>query len=181
MKMPRLVAALLASVSLLAKPSQTSADEDVVWTYLEGFDPPVVQIMAYEAVFWTNLDPFTLDTRVTFDGGFSFLLENLTTQGVVFEEPGVYEYWDDGAENLGTVIVLEPPPTGILLEFPRFEGNQFVFDVSGLSFGKTNVVQVSTNLVAWVSVSTNENLSATMSFTNNATLPVSFYRVIELE
>jgi plastocyanin len=172
-------AVFVACLTLTLAPT-VSADEDVFWDSEYGFDPSVVQIHQGEAVFWTNFDFYGIDTQVIFNNGFSFFLEWYETVGVTFPFTGNYSYISTSGDR-GVVIVLELPPTGIVIESPRVEGSQFIFDVSGLSFGKTNVVQVSTNLTAWVSVSTNENLSATMSFTNNANRPAAFYRVIELE
>jgi plastocyanin len=172
--------ALFAACLTITLAPGVSADEDVYWDFDNGFNPSVVQIYQGESVFWTNFDLFGFEILVTFDVGLSFPLAQYETVGVTFPFSGTYFYQSSYGDR-GTVIVLELPPAGIVMESPRVQGSQFIFDVSGLSFGKTNVVQVSTNLTAWVSVSTNENLSATMSFTNSANRPAAFYRVIELE
>jgi hypothetical protein len=68
----------------------------------------------------------------------------------------------------------------VSLGSPRLAAGKFLFDVTGLTVAKTNIVQVTTNLVAWTSVKTNIAVSAAMTVTNAATAPRQFYRVLQL-
>ena len=72
-----------------------------------------------------------------------------------------------------------PAPPGIVLESPRKERNQFLFDATGLTVGKTNVLLASTNLTAWTAISTNLADSTSMTFTNATTLSRRFFRLLE--
>jgi len=72
---------------------------------------------------------------------------------------------------------------GIALMSLRIVAGQFRFDVTGLTVGKTNVLQISTNLSAsavnWVPVVTNVATTNSMSFTN-AFRNRAFFRVVQL-
>jgi len=72
---------------------------------------------------------------------------------------------------------------GITLTSPRIVAGTFQFNASGLTIGKTNVLQASTNLASatsWVSLVTNVANVSTMSFTNPATLNRRFFRLFQL-
>ncbi len=61
-------------------------------------------------------------------------------------------------------------------------GGQFQFNISGLSTGKTNLVQASTNLSNWISLRTNVASTNFSSFTDTQTPSFfrRFYRVTQL-
>jgi hypothetical protein len=63
---------------------------------------------------------------------------------------------------------------------PRMAGGQFLFDVTGLTSGKTNVLQTSTNLISWMSAKTNIAASAFMTVTNAPAPGPRFYRILQL-
>lgn len=68
----------------------------------------------------------------------------------------------------------------VTLSSPRIAAGKFLFDVTGLTVGKTNLVQVSTNLASWMPVKTNIASSASMTVTNAATVARQFYRIFQL-
>jgi hypothetical protein len=67
-----------------------------------------------------------------------------------------------------------------MLESARQEGSQFLFAATGLTVGKTNVLQASTNLTSWVAIKTNVANNASLAFTNATALPGRFFRLVEL-
>jgi len=151
----------------------------VVWDYDNGFSPNSVQITSGETLVWANLDGYGFDVRITFDNGLTFFLPNLNTEAVTFPSAGTYGFHSDYGDN-GFVTVILPPPPAISLDAPRLEGNQFLFDATGLTVGKTNVLEGSTNLMSWISISTNVAADTSLTFTNVANLPCRFFRLIEL-
>lgn len=66
------------------------------------------------------------------------------------------------------------------LSAPKMSADGFLFDVTGLTVGKTNIVQVSTNLISWTPVQTNIATSASLTVTNVPTLTRQFYRILQL-
>jgi hypothetical protein len=64
----------------------------------------------------------------------------------------------------------------------KIENNQFIFSVSGLTPGSTNIIQACAdlNLANWVSVVTNVANAGTATFTNTATASRQFYRLKQL-
>jgi len=84
------------------------------------------------------------------------------------------------ATNQITIYVQNP---SITLTAPRIVAGSFQFDVSGLTIGKTNVLQVSTNIASaasWVPLATNVATASTTSFTNSATVSRRFFRLFQL-
>ncbi len=75
-----------------------------------------------------------------------------------------------------SVGVSEP----IRLSSPRIISGKFLFETSGLTIGKTSILQASTELASWTSVKTNLATGTTMTITNNPSLGQQFYRVIQL-
>jgi hypothetical protein len=68
----------------------------------------------------------------------------------------------------------------ISLSSPRMDTGKFLFDVTGLTAGKTNIVEVSADLMSWTPATTNLAASAAMTVTNDATDARQFYRVLQL-
>jgi hypothetical protein len=91
----------------------------------------------------------------------------------------VTDYNYDQATNAITITVSAAP--AIVLSAPRFAGNQFLFDVAGLTVGKTNVVQYCTNLSAgsWTATATNVATSGSRTVTNAPGGAACFYRVFQ--
>jgi hypothetical protein len=96
-----------------------------------------------------------------------------------------YDNLGASATNQISIYVQSP---GIMLMAPRLAASTYQFDVSGLTAGKTNVLQVSTNLASgatWLSLATNVANATTMSFTNAFTnkpgLSQGFFRLFQLK
>lgn len=92
--------------------------------------------------------------------------------------------WDFSFEtttNSVTITVTDSSP--ISLEVTALAVGNFEFNAAGLTTGKTNVLQTSTNLASpanWVSVSTNVAEGSTASFTNQIAPGQHFFRVVQL-
>jgi Big-like domain-containing protein len=92
----------------------------------------------------------------------------------------VIAYDNGGATATNSITIYVQ---NILLTAPRLAAGQFQFDASGLTGGKTNVLQTSTNLGStanWVSLATNVATTNLMSFTNSATTGRHFFRLVQL-
>jgi plastocyanin len=78
-----------------------------------------------------------------------------------------------------TITVTSAPAIG--LGNPRLAGNQFLFDVTGLTVGKTNVVQYCSNLSAgtWIPTATNVATATSRTVTNTAGVGPRFYQVFQ--
>jgi len=99
---------------------------------------------------------------------------------------GTYTLTVVASDNAGATatnsiaITISQQPT---LAVPRILTGKFVFDASGLTAGKTNVLLTSTNLTApianWAPLSTNVATASMMSFTN-AQKTSAFFRLLQL-
>jgi plastocyanin len=151
-----------------------------------GFSPATLSINVGDTVIWVNIDEnfthtATSDLQVSDP---DYWLTELFFTGAsgtnTFSNPGTFTYRDDvDPNNTGTIIVTGPQ--AIVLQVPRIVGSQFLFDVSGLTPGQTNVVQSSTNLVQWSAVSTNIGSASSMTITNTVSPGQKLFRVVELE
>ncbi len=75
-----------------------------------------------------------------------------------------------------TVLSLSPAPAN--LKALSLAASQFVFQLQGQA-NVPYIIQRSTNLVTWISVSTNTLQTATMNFTNSpATFPAQYWRAV---
>ena len=85
------------------------------------------------------------------------------------------------ATNSVTITVQNSP--AIRLASPVIAAGKFIFGVSGLTAGKTNVLQTTANLDAsssWTSLSTNVATASSASFTNTISPGRHFFRVMQL-
>ena len=98
-----------------------------------------------------------------------------------FNSVGTFHYTDQLDLGTGSITVspTSAPPV-INLVSSRRAGSQFLFEATGLTIGKTNVLLASTNLTTWLPLSTNATTSEPTTFTNAGTLGRQFYRVVEL-
>ncbi|MDW8308638.1 MAG: Ig-like domain-containing protein [Verrucomicrobiales bacterium] len=87
------------------------------------------------------------------------------------------DYYYATATNAVSITVVGGGP--IQLSAPRRVGNQFLFDATGLTPGRTNVLQVSTNLVSWTGLQTNVATAASATFTNALLPGARFYRLVQ--
>ena len=150
------------------------------------FSPANVTIEVGEKVTWENLeDNFSHTTTSTlpfFNANYwrGIMVDQFDTFAHTFNSVGTFTYLDETDSGTGSVTVILPAPPGIVLESPRKVGNQFLFDATGLTVGKTNVLQASTNLTSWTAISTNLAAASSMTFTNATTLSRRFFRLLEL-
>lgn len=153
-----------------------------------GFQPVSLTITAGDTVVWINMDeddfPHTIIS--TLPPGHPQYWQGIVigytdSFSHTFSLPGTYTYQDTLEGNFGTVIVeAAPPEEPIRLDNPRVVGEQFLFDVSGLTIGRSHRVEASTNLVQWTAVSTNVATAGTLTITNAVAGPGWFFRVVEL-
>jgi plastocyanin len=175
---------LLASFFSFALPTEAAIYN--VTVNGSGFSPATLTIEAGDTVVWENLDDIfshsTTSDLPFFDPNYwnGVMVDQGDMFAHTFNNVGTFTYSDQLDIGTGTITVILPAPPGILLESPRKEGNQFLFDATGLTVGTTNVLQASTNLTSWTSISTNVAADTSMTFTNSTTLPRRFFRLIEL-
>jgi hypothetical protein len=87
------------------------------------------------------------------------------------------DYYYATATNAITLTVVNPTP--IRLSAPRLSANQFLFDVTGLMIGKTNLLQTSSDLKTWTPVKTNVATSVSATVTNTVIAGPRSYRVVQ--
>jgi plastocyanin len=149
------------------------------------FSPSLLTIAAGDTVIWENVDTFFPHTTISDlpSGNANYWTGLMVGEGDTFEHTfnnvGTFTYHDNQGSGQGTITVTAPPAAGIVLAAPRTVGNQFYFDATGLTVGKTNVLQASTNLTSWVAIKTNVANNAAATFTNTMTLPKRFFRLLE--
>ncbi len=151
------------------------------------FSPAALTIEVGDMVVWEDQDNFgdphtTTSTLPFLNPNYwrGILVDPGDTFAHTFSNVGAFNYFDEADTGTGTITVILPAPPGIVLESPRKEGSQFLFDVTGLTVGKTNVLQASTNLTSWLAIQTNLATATAMTFTNTMTLPRRFFRLLEL-
>ena len=149
------------------------------------FSPAAVTIEVGDTVVWENLEnnfPHTTTSDLTiFNPNYwrGVMVDQFDTFAHTFNNVGTFTYYDELDSGTGSVTVILPTPPGIVLESPRKEGNKFLFDATGLTVGKTNVLLASTNLTSWTAISTNLADSTSMTFTNATTMSRRFFRLLE--
>jgi hypothetical protein len=113
-------------------------------------------------------------------GPFTTTVSNLTT--------GTYVLMAIATDNVfatttNTITIQVGSVAPILLSAPKIVAGKFQFNVAGLTVGKTNIVQCTTNIGSssnWVALATNTAGTNTMSFTNASASGRNFYRVVQL-
>jgi plastocyanin len=85
-----------------------------------------------------------------------------------------------GVQSTAAITITVGDRAVVNLAAPRFSAGQFLFEVTGLTSGKTNLLQTSTDLSSWQSAQTNIAASSAMTFTNLASAGAHFYRVLQL-
>jgi hypothetical protein len=116
---------------------------------------------------------------ILFPGPYMTTVSNLTT-GTYMLSAVAFDNVFASTTNTITISVGSVAP--ILLSAPKMVAGKFQFNVAGLTVGKTNVIQSSTNLALtnWVSLATNVASTNTMSFTNAAAAARNFFRVLQM-
>ena len=174
-----LAATVLLSTYLVAETHYVTVDDS-------GFSPSVLNINVGDTVVWVNNDEFfphttTSDLDFLDPDYWHYLFSDYEEEfPKTFNNPGTFTYYDQSEDNTGTIIVNAVSTPEISLESPRVESGLFLFDVTGLTVGKTNVVEVSTNLLQWIPASTNVATASSLTITNAAVGGVKRFRVVEL-
>ena len=150
------------------------------------FSPNALTIEVGDTVVWDDEDNFgdphtTTSSLGIFNPNYwrGVLVDPGDTFARTFSNVGTFNYFDEADTGTGTITVILPAPPGIVLNSPRKEGAQFMFDATGLTVGKTNVLLTSTNLISWTAIKTNVAADTAMTFTNAMTLPRRFFRLLE--
>ena len=176
-----LLASLLLSLALPAE----AASHDVTVNG-SNFSPVTLTIEVGDTVVWENLDASSSHSTVS-DLSFSnpnywsgLMVDESDTFAHTFNNVGTFTYHDQLDSGTGTITVILPATPVIVLAAARTEGGQFLLAATGLTEGKTNIMQASTNLTSWSAIQTNIASNASMTFTNATTLPRQFFRLLEL-
>jgi hypothetical protein len=177
----RLLAATLtvAVVQLQAMTHYISVSES-------GFAPATLNINVGDTVVWVNDDEIFSHTTTSDLGIFDpdywngVLVEFESSFSQTFNNVGTFTYHDQLDIGTGTITVSAPSATPIItLESPRLTDGQFLFEATGLTVGKTNVLLSSTNLTSWTAITTNVATASSITFTNAASLGQCFFQVVE--
>ena len=178
---------LFLFTALLLLPSlQIRADTVFVgWDSDTGFSPDTVTIHPGDTVTWTDNDP-DFSTQVTSDNSFGQpnyfqfdLVEEGDTYSVTFNSTGTIGYSETFGAT-GSITISNSTPASIALDSPRLSEGQFLFDATGLDAGKTNVLEISTNLTLWTAIQTNVADNSSITFTNTIVAGSHFFRLLEL-
>ena len=176
-----LLTGLIVSIALSAE-----ATTHNVTVNGSSFAPAALTIEAGDTVVWENGDAFFSHTTTSdlsiFDNNYwnGVLVDQGDTFAHTFNDAGTFTYSDQLDSGTGTITVILAAPPGIVLASARQESSQFLFDATGLTVGKTNVLEASTNLTSWAAIQTNVADNASLTFTNTTTLPSRFFRLMEL-
>lgn len=176
---------LVSLILAVARPAE--ATDYTVIVNGSHFSPAALTIEVGDTVIWDDEDNFgaphsTTSTLPVFNSNYwrGILVDPGDTFAHTFNNVGTFNYFDEADTGTGTITVILPAPPGIVLNSPRKAGSQFLFDVTGLTVGKTNVLQASTNLISWTAIKTNVAADTSLTFTNAMTLPRRFFRLLEL-
>lgn len=148
----------------------------------DSFSPSSLQINKGDTVTWVNEDgefhSIASDDAAWLEKG--YLYDEGDTFSVTFNDEGSFGYHDDFTSSTGTItVILSTPPQDIKLDSFQFVNGNFQFQINGLVSGQEYVVQSSTNLVDWSSLSTNVAAAGSVGFTNAAGLDRQFFRVVQ--
>ncbi|SRR5258706_11038305 len=117
---------------------------------------------------------------IFFPGPYMTTVSNLTTGTYMLS---AVAFDNVGATTTNTITIHVGSAAPILLSAPQMVAGKFQFSVSGLTIGKTNIVQATTNIASssnWVALATNVASTNTMSFTNAAVATRNFFRVLQM-
>jgi plastocyanin len=175
---------LLATAWLCFSFSTTVLCQQVVTVDASGFTPDALAIDVGDSVLWVNLDTAsphsTTSDRPAGDlDHWDVTLNHLEIHTRTFVRSGTFTYHDTVGGATGTIIVNASAVPR--LETPGVANGQFIFEVTGLTVGKTNVLEASTNLTSWLPLQTNTAASSSMNFSNAISPGRSFYRLIEVQ
>jgi len=175
---------LISLIFSIALPAQ--ATTYYVTVNGSSFSPVKLTIEPGDTVVWENVDdlfPHTTTSDLSsFDPNYwdGLMPSQFDTFSHTFNNVGTFTYHDQADSGTGSITVSLPAPPAIILESARQEGNRFLFAATGLTVGKTNVLQSSTNLTSWAAIITNVANNTSLTFTNATPLPHCFFRLVQL-
>jgi plastocyanin len=174
-------------VILLAAALQARAAMHYVVVDDGGFLPATLNIVSGDTVVWINTDEFfshTTTSDLQFpdpDAWHAILFDYEDTFAKTFNNAGTFTYKDQLDTGTGTIVVTSVNDTPeIALASPRVVDGQFLFEATGLTAGKANVLEFSTNLVLWIAVKTNLANNTSLIFTNQFSPGARFFRIYQL-
>lgn len=151
-----------------------------------GFSPSALNINVGDTVVWVNGDeddfPHTATSNLSVahpDYWRVFLTSFEETGQNTFDNPGTFTYRDEFTSITGTITASMVATPAITLAAPRLEAGQFLFDATGLTIGKTNVLEISTNFMHWTAIQTNIADAASMTFTNTVGPGANLFRLLQ--
>ncbi len=158
-------------------------------------NPPEGAVFAAPASFLIQVEASETPDDIVWDVAF-FLADGSQTNSLGVDSqppfsaavtnlpPGQYtliavatDYYYATATNAVHITVMSAAP--LLFTNVRRLGNEFVFDASGLTPGRTNVLQVSTNLQSWIGLQTNVATAPSATFTNPILPGAGFFRLVQ--
>jgi hypothetical protein len=170
-------------IFLFTAASLRAATVYIYWDSDTGFTSDSVNIDSGDTVIWVDVDSFDLPVQITSDSPlFSFGLAGYGDyNGYIFTGSGTIGYHDNYGYT-GTITFNSappPPPTPAVLSQPRMSAGKFLFDAS-VTTNKTTVLEVSTNLIAWLPIQTNVPNTTSLTFTNSAAARAQFFRIRQI-
>lgn len=151
---------------------------NVAWESAVGFSPSNIVVSAGDTVYFSNIDLHGFSVTITISGMTSFSLTPYHSRAITFPAIGSFSVASSYGE--AAQVVVQAPP--IALANPRLSGNQFLFDATGLTAGKTNVALYCTNLSSgsWIPMATNIAIASSQTLTNPLVLSRRFYRIYQI-
>jgi len=170
----------LAILLICAYGSPLAVGQTVVSIDATGFQPNQITIPVGSSILWLNLDSAsthttTSDKPVGDPDYWNVSLPYFQFYTRTFVRAGTFPYHDNVSGFTATVIVTAPQ-----LGAPRLANGWFIFDATGLTAGRTNVVQSSTTLTTWSATQTNVAPGSSMTLSNAITVGPKFFRLLEL-
>jgi plastocyanin len=173
-------------LALMAGTDAGAGTYTVAMTPFLTFEPAYLQIQVGDTVLWTNEDELNQHDTTSTEGFWaSPLLDYGQTYTLTFPITGTFPYEDSffGESGMtGTVVALPSVAAPILVNPAWLRGQGFQFTVTNLQAGLTNIIQASTNLLAWSGIHTNIASSSGYTFLDAiaASSGRRFYRVLAL-
>lgn len=112
-----------------------------------------------------------------FDAPYSIEVANLVAGDYAIRAIASDGY-SQSSDSINITVTAAPPL--ITLANPRISNGEFSFDVDGLTIGKTNVLQYSTNLVQWTSIATNVAEISGFTHASLMTAKPRYYRIFQI-
>jgi hypothetical protein len=168
---------LLATVSSLQ-----GSTWEVDWTYGYGFDPDALTINSGDGVDIVDQDDAAwVEVTGARPESFSFDIWNWGGDYLyVYNHPGTFYFSEESDYyNISPMVTVTVNPSAMQLKLPRIAAGHFLFEVTGLTVGKTNLIQASTNLVAWTSIKTNVAAASSATYTNPISTRFQHYRIFQ--